>query len=109
MSEHKGDWRDVVGIYELKRPPEDIIRDLRDGWPDVFEDRNCRTCKWWGGSEEGIWRRCRKTETGVYGRPMHEDTLALAHSLVAPDCESVLLSKAGYGCPMWEAKEVSDE
>jgi len=30
-----GDWRDVIGIYRLKRPPEDIIRDLRDGWPSV--------------------------------------------------------------------------
>jgi len=68
---------------------------------------SCETCKWWGSSDEGVWRECRHRRAGYEGLtgPDYEDTLAYAISLVAPECRAILVTMAEYGCIQWEPKE----
>jgi hypothetical protein len=98
----KGLWRDLVGTIDLHgRKPEDVIRDMRDGWPDVFETRNCETCKWWSRVYDE-WGECSRAYS-VRNDPDDETSRACA---ITPDgMEAFLFTLPDFGCVQWEPRE----
>jgi len=109
MSEkRKGLWRDLVGTIDLHgRKPEDVIRDMRDGWPDVFETRNCETCKWWGPSVRKGWGQCMLCRS-VLREATHEGSRAVA--IDSESWQAWLETRPDFGCVQWEpCEEAADE
>ena len=101
-------WRDAIGIVDLKgRKAEDLIRDLRDGWPDVFETRNCGTCQWWSRPDQWSegWGICElgRTESG---EPINKATKAAAQDYEG--YKAFLHTRPDFACVQWQAKETAD-
>jgi len=67
------------------------------------EAHNCGTCKWWGSSDEGVYRMCRKTRMSPDGTLDHEDTLAFGYAPDDVPFATYLVCAADFGCSQWEA------
>ena len=66
----------------------------------TVSDQRCRTCKWWGSSDEGCWRHCRRSLW--HGGKAREGTLAHGYSFEDPAITAVTVTLAEYGCVQWE-------
>ena len=66
----------------------------------------CGMCRWWGSSDGGVWRACRKA-TNVDSRLVPTNEIAFAYS--EPPRTAWLMTRRGFGCVMWEAKGDDDD